>query len=179
MEQGGNGNTEPSTVHAPLPLRLLGHAADWIVILGGGLITALIFANVVANQFGYDLTWLDQFGELVMVWITFVGGMSACQRGYHMRIMEFVNMVGLKYRRWADLFGELVSFVIIAYVALFGWNLVQTNWDDRFQILGWPRSYEYLGMALGCSGMALFIAYDMLLTIRNEPRERRYKPLKD
>jgi hypothetical protein len=53
------------------------------------------------TSFGKDLAWVTEFGELLMVWVTFLGGACAAQRGAHMTITEFIDKLPGR-RRWAD-----------------------------------------------------------------------------
>ena len=71
---------------APLPVRLLGRTVDWMVIVIGATMALMVFVNVVLHAFSKDLAWVTEFGELLMVWVTFLGGACAAQRGAHMTI---------------------------------------------------------------------------------------------
>ena len=78
----------PAQARLPGPLLWLGSLVDWTVIaIGTGLIV-LVFANVVLHAFAKDLAWMTELGELLMVWVTFLGGAAAAQRGTHMAIGE-------------------------------------------------------------------------------------------
>ena len=68
---------------SPLVIRWLGKSVDWLVICIGAALAALIFINVALHAFGKDLAWLTELGELLMVWVTFLGGAAAAQRGAH------------------------------------------------------------------------------------------------
>jgi TRAP-type C4-dicarboxylate transport system permease small subunit len=95
--------TQPSAVVMPAPLRLLSKVVDWTVISIGAVMIALIFANVVLHAFGKDLAWVTELGELLMVWVTFLGGACAAQRGAHMSITEFIDKLPRARRRLADM----------------------------------------------------------------------------
>ena len=76
---------------APLPIRLIGRTVDWVVITIGALMATMVFINVCLHLFHKDLAWVTEFGELLMVWVTFLGGACAAQRGAHMTITEFID----------------------------------------------------------------------------------------
>ena len=69
---------------APLPIRLVGRTVDWVVITIGAVMATMVFTNVCLHLFHEDLAWVTEFGELLMVWVTFLGGACAAQRGAHM-----------------------------------------------------------------------------------------------
>ena len=93
---------------APLPIRLVGRVVDWAVISIGAVMAALVFLNVSLHIIRMDLAWVTELGELMMVWVTFLGGACAAQRGAHMTITEFIDKLEAAQRRWADAAVQLV-----------------------------------------------------------------------
>lgn len=159
---------------APTPIRLLGRAVDWAVIVIGAVIATMVFVNVVLHLFHHDLAWATEFGELLMVWVTFLGGACAAQRGTHMTITEFIDKLEPAKRRWADLGVQAACLAMLGVLARYGWSLVDANWGNQLTVLGWPMAWQYMGMAVGCSLMALFVAWDVWQIARGVPRGQRY-----
>jgi TRAP-type transport system small permease protein len=159
---------------APLPIRVLGRAVDWAVIAIGGFMAALVFFNVSLHVVNKDLAWVTELGELLMVWVTFLGGACAAQRGTHMTITEFIDKLGPGRRRWADAAVQALCLAMLLVLARFGWSLVGGNWGNQLTVLEWPMAIQYMGMALGCTLMAVFVAFDVWQTLRGVPREQRY-----
>jgi TRAP-type transport system small permease protein len=159
---------------APLPIRLIGRVLDWTVIGIGATMAILIFLNVSLHIVSKDLAWVTELGELLMVWVTFLGGACAAQRGGHMTITEFIDMLDDKKRRWADAAVQCFCLVILSILLKFGWSLVATNWGNELTVLGWPMAIQYMGMAIGSTMMAFFVAFDLLQILRGVPRDQRY-----
>jgi TRAP-type C4-dicarboxylate transport system permease small subunit len=159
---------------APLPIRLLGRVVDWAVIAIGAGMTALVFVNVSLHVVHKDLAWVTELGELLMVWVTFLGGACAAQRGAHMMITEFIDKLGPARRRWADVAVQTLCLAMLLVLVRFGWSLVGVNWGNQLTVLEWPMAVQYMGMAVGCTLMAIFVAFDVWQTLRGVPRERRY-----
>lgn len=159
---------------APLPIRALGRAVDWAVILIGGFMAVLVFFNVSLHVINKDLAWVTELGELLMVWVTFLGGACAAQRGAHMTITEFIDKLDPARRRWADATVQALCLAMLLVLTRFGWSLVGGNWGNELTVLGWPMAIQYMGMAVGCTLMAVFVAFDVWQTLRGIPREQRY-----
>jgi TRAP-type transport system small permease protein len=159
---------------APLPIRLLGRAVDWAVIVIGAGMTALVFVNVSLHVVHRDLAWVTELGELLMVWVTFLGGACAAQRGAHMTITEFIDKLDPVRRRWADVAVQGLCLAMLLVLARFGWSLVDRNWGNQLTVLEWPMAIQYMGMAVGCTLMAVFVAFDVWQTLCGVPREQRY-----
>jgi TRAP-type transport system small permease protein len=159
---------------APLPMRVLGRAVDWTVIGIGASMTVLVFFNVSLHLFNKDLAWVTELGELLMVWVTFLGGACAAQRGAHMTITEFIDKLDPARRRWADAAVQALCLAMLAILVRYGWALVAVNWGNQLTVLEWPMAIQYMGMAVGCTLMALFTAFDLLQILRGVPRAKRY-----
>lgn len=159
---------------APAPIRWLGRAVDWAVIVIGATMATMVFVNVALHLVHLDLAWVTEFGELLMVWVTFLGGACAAQRGAHMTITEFIDKLDAPRRRWADAAVQAVCLAMLLVLVRYGWSLVQANWGNQLTVLGWPMALQYMGMAVGCTLMAVFVAWDLWLVLRGVPRATRY-----
>jgi TRAP-type transport system small permease protein len=159
---------------APWPIRVLGRVVDWSVIAIGGFMAALVFFNVSLHLVSMDLAWVTELGELLMVWVTFLGGACAAQRGAHMTITEFIDKLTPEKRRWADATIGASCLAMLLVLTRFGWSLVSSSWDNTLTVLEWPMAVQYMGMAVGCTLMSVFVAFDLWQTVRGVPREQRY-----
>jgi TRAP-type transport system small permease protein len=159
---------------APLAIRLVGRTVDWVVIAIGAAMATMVFVNVCLHFFHRDLAWVTEFGELLMVWVTFLGGACAAQRGAHMTITEFIDKLDPARRRWADLAVQGLCLGMLLVLTRYGWSLVGSNWDNQLTVLEWPMAIQYMGMALGCTLMAVFVAFDVWQTLCGVSRAQRY-----
>lgn len=159
---------------APLLIRAIGRTVDWVVITIGAVMALMVFVNVCLHLVHLDLAWVTEFGELLMVWVTFLGGACAAQRGAHMTITEFIDKLPAPKRRWGDLAVQSVCLVMLGVLVRFGWSLVGANWGNELTVLQWPMAIQYMGMAVGCTLMALFVAWDVWQIARGVPRDVRY-----
>jgi TRAP-type C4-dicarboxylate transport system permease small subunit len=158
----------------PFLLHWIGKTVDATVVLIGGSLAALIFTNVVLHAFGKDLAWLTELGELLMVWVTFLGGAAAAQRGAHMSINEFLDKLTDAKRRWADAAVQTFTLVLLGVVLFFGLRIVNGSWDNTLTTLEWPMAWQYMPMPLGMGLMMVFVGWDLVLILRGYPREQRY-----
>jgi TRAP-type transport system small permease protein len=164
----------PGRMPGPLPIRALGRIVDWAVIGMGALMVVLVFTNVLLHVVDRDMAWTNELGEFLMVWVSFFGGAAATQRGGHMAITEFVNKLSPRARQRADFVLQGFSLAVVGSLVFYGWRLVQGNWGNELTVLEWPMAYQYMGMALGSSAMAVFLAFDLVQIARGVPREERY-----
>jgi TRAP-type C4-dicarboxylate transport system permease small subunit len=140
----------------------------------GGTLAVLIFVNVVMHAAGKDLAWLTEFGELLMVWVTFLGGAAAAQRGAHMSINEFLDKLEPAGRRWADAAVQGFTLLVVLLVFFYGVRIVQSSWGNVLTTLEWPMAWQYMPLPLGMGLMGVFVIWDLLQILRGVPREQRY-----
>lgn len=158
----------------PRPLHWLAKAVDWSVILIGATLITLVFTNVVLHAFAKDFAWMTELGELLMVWVTFLGGAAAAQRGGHMAISEFLDKLDVTRRRQADAAIQLFCMVVLGVLLFYGVRIVIGGWDNVLTTLEWRMSWQYLPLPLGAALMLIFIGWDLMQIVRGVPRELRY-----
>ena len=69
---------------------------------------------------------------------------------------------------------QSLSLVVLVVLVRYGWALVQGNWGNQLTVLEWPMAIQYMGMAIGVSLMAVFVAWDLAQIVRGVARDRRY-----
>ena len=152
----------------------LGKLVDFSVMTFGGALAILIFINVVMHAAGKDLAWLTELGEMMMVWVTFLGGAAAAQRGAHMSINEFLDKLTHERRKWADAAVQAFTLAVVAVVFYYGAGIVQGSWGNVLTTLEWPMAWQYMPLPLGMGLMGVFVGWDLILILRGVPREQRY-----
>ncbi len=158
----------------PAPIRWIGKTVDYAVMGLGGALAVLIFINVVMHAAGKDLAWLTELGELMMVWVTFLGGAAAAQRGAHMSINEFLDKLAPLRRKWADAGVQIFTLGVVSVVLFFGVRIVQASWGNVLTTLEWPMAWQYMPLPLGMGLMGVFVAWDLIQILRGVPRDQRY-----
>jgi TRAP-type C4-dicarboxylate transport system permease small subunit len=164
----------PAGPPGPVPVRLLGAAVDWAVIALGAAMVALVFVNVLFHVFGGDVAWTTELCELIMVWVTFLGGAAATRRGAHMRITEFLDKLPGPPRRWADAAVQAITLAVLGLLVWFGSGIVQASRGNILTVLDWPMASQYLSLPVGSAVTFVFVAWDFVQILRGKPAAERY-----
>lgn len=165
---------EHKTPAFPPALVWLGRIVDGAVIAIGALLITLVFLNVVLHAFSKDIAWVTELGEFLMVWVTFLGGVSATQRGAQMSITELLDKLAPQNRKKADIAIHLLCLGVLVMLLIYGSKIVASSWGNVLTTLEWPMAWQYMPLPLSCVFLIIFIAWDLLQTVRNVPREQRY-----
>lgn len=164
----------PPAPPAPAPIRLLGVVIDWTIVVIGAVMISLVFFNVVTHAFGKDLAQTTELCELLMVWVTFLGGAAAARRGGHMAITELLDKLNPGHRRFADLLIAAVGVVVLALLVWYGWNITLSGWTNRLTVLDIPMSFQYGALPVASLATLIFQAWDFYQILQGRSSDERY-----
>jgi TRAP-type C4-dicarboxylate transport system permease small subunit len=156
-------------------MRLFGALVDASTIAMGASIVALVFSNVVLHLVGLDIAWTTELSEVLMVWVTFIGGAAAARRGEHVAIAELVDLLGGRGRQWADAAAQVVSAIVLLLLIGYGMSIVVSSWSNHLTVLDWPMSIEYLALPVGSAATLVFVLFDLIQIARGRSRAERFR----
>ncbi len=121
-------------------------------------ISVIIFIQVVSRYvFNNSLTWSEEVGRYVLIWITFLGASIGVKKYSHIGIDFLYEKLTLKNKTILDLIivllGLLLSFIMLYY----GWQLAYMARFQKSSALLIPMTIPYA--ALPVSGLLIFIHY--------------------
>ncbi len=140
----------------------------------GAVMITLVFTNVVTHAFGKDIAWTTELCELLMVWVTFLGGAAAARRGAHMSITEFLDKLSDEQRRAADAAIQGLAIAVLGLLVIYGWKITQAGWSNELTVLGWPMSTQNIALPVASLLTLLFAAWDLALIVQGKTRAERY-----
>ena len=152
----------PGAPAAPAALRALGAAVDWAIVAMGAALVAVVFANVLLHQLALDIAWTTEFGELVMVWTTFLGAAAAVRRNAHMAVLELAGLLPARARRVLDAAIQVVVAAVLVLLVWKGWIAVQASWGNILTVLDWPMAVQYLALPVGSAVALVFVLWDLV-----------------
>lgn len=156
------------------PIHLLGRVIDWGLVIAAAVMIALVFFNVCTHAAGFDLAQTTETCELMMVWVTFLGGASITRRSGQMVITEFIDKIDGKARFFADFCVQLFAFGVLAILFWTGMQIISNNWGNYLVVLNIPMAYQYMPLAIGSGAAMIFVAYDLYQIVQGKSREERY-----
>ena len=169
------GSLLPAAPRAPRPLAWFGDLVDWIVVAIGATMIGLVFLNVLLHVVHMDLAWVTELAEMLMVWVTFLGGACATRRGAQMTITEFIDKLSGRRRDAADAAVDALALAVLCALVFYGARLVVAGWTNELTVLEIPMSFQYLGMPVGCLAMAVWLVWDLVRIARGHSRAQRWE----
>ncbi len=160
---------------APRPIRWLAWTVDWSIVAIGAVMATLVFVNVlVRNLLHGDIAWTTEFCELLMVWVTFLGGAAATRRGAHMVVGELVGKLADTHRRYADAAIQLVVLITLGLLVWYGIGIADAGRMSELTVLGWPMAAQYAALPVASAITMVFVLWDLYEIVCGRSRTQRY-----
>lgn len=175
MEEPGSKALFPPGPEAPWPIRWLGRLVDLAVVLIGATMASLILLNVVVhNVFHGDIAWTTELSELLMVWVTFLGGAAATRRGGHMTIAELLDHLGPGGRRYVEAAIQLIVLCTLGLLTWYGAGIAQAGMLSVLTVLQIPMATQYAALPVASAITMVFVAWDLFAILRGDSKVQRY-----
>lgn len=147
---------------APIPRSRISNAIDSVAGAVGGLFIAtftaiIVYVVVCRYAFSFTPRWSEEVPRLLLVWVTFIGAISAFVRNTHLcaGLTDLMIAPG-RFRTFLALLARLASYLFLIVVFWSGWQITGLTWSHETTVLSWPAGLTYL--ALPVTAVAAFIA---------------------
>jgi TRAP-type C4-dicarboxylate transport system permease small subunit len=138
---------------------LLGRALDLFLAIGGGGLCLIVLVNVIARYvFNLSLAWVNEIGEFVFLWLTFLGGARALQLGAHLSITEMMDAAGPRLRRLLGWLADAAAAGVLVTLLVYGWSLSAQMMQQTLSVTYIPMGLAYAAMPVGSILGLIFIA---------------------
>ena len=163
-------------------LRRIEHGLDAIiqpVVFAGmaaliGVITLQIVSRVLFTAVG----WTEEVARFLLVWITFLAGTLAFQRGRHIAVTVAVNALPGRLRQAARIAALLVVLAFMITLMVIGYRYMQVQSFQKSASLRLSMTYVYAVMPICAAIMAWYSLVDILeLLINGEITQPHEEPL--
>jgi C4-dicarboxylate transporter DctQ subunit len=140
-----------------------------VAVLLAFAMIAVIFTQVFSRSvLGNSLSWSEELGRYVFVWMTFIGASIALQRGAHLGIDVVVQMLPKKFQKALSLVTYILIFILIAIMVKEGFTLVERTSIQRSPAMQIPMSWAYMAIPVSAVLMAFHTAVK-IISVFKEP----------
>lgn len=123
------------------------------------LMAVLVVVVVASVIFRYvllaPLSWSEEVGRYLMIWVGFLAASIAIQQGMHVGIDFLVNWVRPEVAAWLRRVARVLTAVFLLIVTVYGFVLVINLWDQWSPVLQFRMTWPYLAIPVGCLLMLL------------------------
>lgn len=120
------------------------------------LMVIVIFGQVIARYvFNDSLSWSEEFGKFLFVWLSWLGISIGAKRNEHIKITMFIDKLSDKKRIFCEILSEIIVFTISIITAYYGLELVESQANIHFAGIKISMAWGYLAVSVGCILMAI------------------------
>lgn len=148
------------------PLKRIEHGLDAIiqpVVFAGmvaliGVITLQIVSRVMFSAVG----WTEEVARFLLVWITFLAGTLAFQRGRHIAVTFAVDALSGRLRQVARIAATLAVLAFMVALVVIGYRYMQVQSFQKSASLRLSMTYVYAVIPLSAALMGWYAVIDLL-----------------
>ncbi|MDO4689712.1 MAG: TRAP transporter small permease [Fusobacterium sp.] len=127
-----------------------------VLVIMFALMVLVIFGQVIMRYvFNNSLSWSEELGKFLFVWISWIGISIGAKRKEHIKITMFVDKCSPRNALICEILSEAVVFGICAVTAYYGMELVISQAHINFAGIKISMSWGYLSVVIGCIIMML------------------------
>jgi len=146
-----------------------------VVFVGMAALIGVITLQILSRVLFTAVEWTEELARFLLVWLTFLAGTLAFQRGRHIAVTFVVDALPVRLRQLARLLATLVVVAFLITLAMISVEYMQVQSFQKSAAMRVPMSYVYAVVPF-CSVVmawyALVDAVELILTgDTHEPRE--------
>nr|WP_321457318.1 TRAP transporter small permease [uncultured Cohaesibacter sp.] len=112
------------------------------------------------------ILWMEETSGLAMIWVVMIGAMCAERDNENLSIAFVCDLMSEKIRFCTSIVTSLISIGLLLYIAYLGLNLADRVAFKLTSVLKLSWYWIDIAVPLGMVGTALFVAVNMIKTIR-------------
>ena len=145
---------------------LLNHTEEIVIVAMFAVMVAVIFVQVIMRKCGNSLTWSEELGKFLFVWITWLGISLGERKGEHIKITMLTDRLPFRVAQVVNILSEIIVIIICAVTFYYGITLVfswgyldarimRSHLGTHYAGIKISVSWGYLAVVVGCGLMIL------------------------
>ncbi len=137
---------------------------EWFAVILAVAMITVIFAQVVSRTFlGSPLSWSEELGRYLFVWLSFMGASIALYRGSHLGIDSLVILFPEKARKVIIVITHLLVLILLFVMINEGMTLVERTATQKSAAMRIPMHYAYAAIPIS----AILMTFHTIVKIIN------------
>ncbi len=134
-------------------------------------IMLLLSVQVISRYvFKHSITWTEELGIIMFLWMTYLGISSAVTYRKHLRIDALLNVVPFKTKKIMLIISDIIFIGFNTYIVFPFLNIIEGLGNSSSPILDFPKrlSYGFIPLMLTISSMKLI--YDIYRLVNEQEK---------
>ncbi|MDF2546769.1 MAG: transporter [Anaerosolibacter sp.] len=124
---------------------------DTVLIAMFMAMVGIIFFQVIMRYvFNNSLSWSEELGKFLFVWLSWLGISIGHRRKEHIKITLLVDKLPYKLKKLAEAITELILIVICGITLYYGVIMINIQVNVPYAGIKISTAWGYLSLVLGC-----------------------------
>jgi TRAP-type C4-dicarboxylate transport system permease small subunit len=149
-----------------------------VVFVGMAALIGVITLQIVSRVLFTAVGWTEEVARFLLVWITFLAGTLAFQRGRHIAVAFAVDALPGRLRQVARVIALLIVLAFMITLIVIGYRYMQVQSFQKSASMRLSMTYVYAVMPICAAIMAWYSLVDILeLLLNGETSQPQDEPL--
>jgi TRAP-type C4-dicarboxylate transport system permease small subunit len=131
-----------------------------LIAMFAAMVGIIFFQVIMRYVFNNSLSWSEELGKFLFVWISWLGISIGHRRKEHIKITMVVDKLPYRWNKAAEAIAELVLIVICGITMYYGVIMMQIQINVPYAGIKISTTWGYLSVVVGCGLLSIrAIAY--------------------
>ena len=138
---------------------------EYIVAILMGLMTIIVFVQVLFRLFAGSLPWSEELARYMMIYLVYMGASVGVKYGNHIAVEFLSTMLPKKGQEVLQIVVDLLSLACFAVIIFYGFKVVNITMMQKSPAMQVKMGYIYISLVLGGGLMLFQCVVDLINTI--------------
>ncbi len=124
-----------------------------LIAMFAGMVGVIFFQVIMRYVFNNSLSWSEELGKFLFVWISWIGISIGHRRQEHIKITMLVDKFPYRWNKAAEAVTELILIIICGITMFYGIMMIQIQLTIPYAGIKISTAWGYLAVVLGCGLM--------------------------
>ncbi len=121
-----------------------------LIIMFMAMVAAIFLQVIMRFVFNNSLSWSEELGKFLFVWLSWLGIAIGHRRQEHIKITLVVDMLPYKVRKFFELITEIILIIICGITLYYGVFMLKIQIPVPYAGIKISTAWGYLSVILGC-----------------------------
>ncbi|WP_034601835.1 TRAP transporter small permease [Clostridiisalibacter paucivorans] len=126
-----------------------------LVTMFATMVLAIFLQVIMRYVFNNSLSWSEELGKFLFVWLSWIGISIGAKRGEHIKITMLVDKLPFIPGHIFNIISQLIVIGICSITVYYGVSLVMSQANVNYAGIKISMSWGYLAVVVGCSIMII------------------------
>ncbi len=132
-------------------IKILDKIEDTLLITMFVAMVSIIFFQVIMRYvFNNSLSWSEELGKFLFVWLSWVGISIGHRRREHIKITMLVDRLPEKAKKVTEILSEIILITICGITMFYGFTMIDIQMNIPYAGIKISTAWGYLSVTLGC-----------------------------